>query len=231
MMRVLVFFAVALALAACQKTSDLYGKGQLVLHPKVAELSQEIRGKGSVGYESVFMAVDKSSRYLGYTYCPGEPNSCIDSRGNIPGGTAVELCNKDGSYDCALYAINNSVVWQGPIYLRDSGNGQSVPYHGRWPFQIKHPSPSAGELIGNEGRLTLSSSELGQNCEVSLRPRGRVSGVIFASCDNGRTFSGEYARSSKGIIRGKGQRNDGSAYQFQLDTSQGKGSPGPGYFE
>lgn len=231
MLKIIGIIALAATLAACQKTSDLYGNGSLILQPVVAKYTLDIRSKGNVALESVFMAVDKHSRYLGYSYCPGEPNGCIDARGNIPGGTAVEVCNKDGKYDCALFAINNSVVWQGPIYLRDKDNQQNLPYHGKWAFQLEQPSSSIGELIGKEGRLTLSSPDLGENCTVRLHPTGSVSGRLAVSCDNGRAVSGDYSRSGKGVFRGTGKNNQGVDYKFQLDIASGKGNPGAGYFE
>jgi len=225
MQRLFIILLTGLALAACQQTSDLYGKGPLILNQSAVKHTVDARAKDKVYLESVFLAVDKQSRRVGYTYCPGEPQSCIDGEG-VPGGQAVALCNRDGSYDCALYAINETVVWDGPVYLQGRRARQAMPYNGKWPFKVTQPSSGSGELIASEGRMKVRSSALSGDCQMSLSPTTMARGDASISCKGGLSYSGTFRRNSNRTLTGSVKSPSGPEIRFEIDMNQGTGNSG-----
>ena len=211
-------------LAGCKSGSDYYGKGPLVLSSKAEKAIQDYRyGKDGIR-ENLHIAIEPRLRSIGGVYCPlKELNKCL-GEASFP-QKAVLSCNKDGKYDCGLYSVDRRIVWQGPVYLRNTRAQQNIPYNGVWPLSVDWPAQGdpAAELVAREGDYTVAGVGGMEPCPLKLDPQERRGGRFTLRCAGGPTVRGRYSSAGGEIWTGEGRDAEGHQMSFRLDTAKGRG--------
>ena len=115
-MRILVFVALAAALAACNSTqsyNEIRGSGRLDLRQGGWDLYQKYQAELDPGA----FVVNPATGATYYNYCPAR---------QCAGGdwmrTAIKNCSERTGGECKLFANHGKLVWAGPVFV----NGRQV---------------------------------------------------------------------------------------------------------
>ncbi len=223
-MRMLIFLmAVGILFAGCQpqkaptvtsaKSLMPVGSGSIILRASTADavaneqISDEVR---------VF-ALDTETRLEGYIACPAGETQCSDRFGHVAPAHAARICRQGSKYKCGRFSEAGKIVWEGNVFALNPRPLQAVPFHGTWPVRVTHPNSAGGHLHANRGVLTISSPDIGRNCNLDLRPTGFRNGSFAINCDNGRTIRGTYQRNGNKVLHARVFSSDG--YDIRMTIS------------
>ncbi|WP_416896546.1 MAG: hypothetical protein ACMVY4_13515 [Minwuia sp.] len=220
MMRWVVCLAAGLMAVACQSQVSGVGEGPLIMSEQARDQLRTWRGPERL--TDMTVAIERNSRSMGASHCAVGAGNCLQDAGI----QAIDLCEKDGRFECYVLFHNDDIVWQGPIYVMNRAVRQAIPWHGRWPVEIRREGePAAGAtVVVSNGRRWVEGLSGDKPCRSNLQPRGREGGRFSIQCPDGYAVSGQY-KSAPRVIHGSGTGSDGRELAFTIDFSAGEGLP------
>lgn len=218
-----LFFAAVLA--ACQSTtssSDLAGKGKLVISAPLAAFIEKANAEDRIVFDQQ-LAVDVKSRYVSESYCEHPaPAVCYPPKYDSAAAAAVARCEQDGKFQCALYSSFRRVVWDGPVYVRAQRSPNYRPYNGKWPATVEWPGVVNGPatLVARNGDIALQVQAGASECSVKMSPLGRRDGIFELICAE-KEASGTYRRNPGDEIVGNGKASNGPKVRLIVRLAAG----------
>ncbi|MDF1720423.1 MAG: hypothetical protein P1U65_07105 [Minwuia sp.] len=141
-MRHLLLIIVAVGLLACNQVSESIGDGPRLVTQSFAEqvagLDRDLRFRNV----SIAIGRDRDNGKAAMHYCPAL-GDCV----NDLDGSVVERCSDSGKYECALFMLDDKIVWRGPVSYLDTSSKQAMPYSGRWSVQYAWQGVATDNLL------------------------------------------------------------------------------------
>lgn len=218
-MRYVLLAILSLGLLACNQVSKSIGEGPRVVSERfagqVSNLNRDLR------FRNISIAIGRNTEHAAMHYCPAL-GDCV----NDLDGSVVDRCNQDNRYDCALFMLDDKIVWRGPIFFLDRSTNQTIPYSGRWKLQYDWADLGKGEveLVAHFGELrTGNIPAAGGECKVMVFPTEFDRGTFRLSCPENLAADGRYLLSDERIATGAGTDSQRRQLTFRFPVDAGAG--------